>query len=104
MECSASLMQIIGERIVKCGYNQSSGELVKKNSTAVLFVLLGLALSGPTARASPRSSQTKAQKDAQKSYKKYSKQYNKQQKKQLKAEQKQMKKWNKEHQTKVTVI
>ncbi len=81
------------------GQNELHGELVKRVSAAVLFVLLGLTMSGLAAHASPRSSQTKSQKNAQKSYKKYSKQYNKQQKKQLKAQQKQMKKWNKNRPT-----
>ena len=75
------------------------GEPVRR--VFVLFVLLGLALSGPPVARAGR--QTKAQKDAQKSYKKYMKQYNKQQKKQLKAQEKQRKQWNRNHQTKTTV-
>ena len=78
---------------------------MKRVAACVLFVLLGLALSGPVAaHAGTKSPQTKSQKNAQKSWKKYSKQYNKQQKKELKAQKKQMKKWNKEHATKVSVI
>jgi hypothetical protein len=77
---------------------------VKRVAACILFVLLGLALSGPVAHAGTKSPQTKSQKNAQKSWKKYSKQYNKQQKKELKAQKKQMKKWNKEHATKVSVI
>ena len=77
---------------------------MKRVAACVLFVLLGLSLSGPVALAGTKSPQTKSQKNAQKSWKKYSKQYNKQQRKELKAQKKQMKKWNKEHATKVSVI
>jgi hypothetical protein len=76
---------------------------VKRATACVLFVLLGLALSGPAAHAGTRSSQTKAQKNSQKAWKNYSKQYEKQQKKELKAQKKQMKKWNKNHQTTISV-
>jgi hypothetical protein len=72
---------------------------VKRVSACVLFVLLGLALSGPVAHADTKSTQTKAQKNAQKSWKKYSKQQAKQQKKELKAQKKQRKKWNKNRPT-----
>lgn len=70
-----------------------------------LFVLLGLALTGPlVVHASPNSKQTEAQKKSQKEYKKYSKQQAKAQKKQFKAQKKQMKKWNKQHQDTTTTV
>jgi hypothetical protein len=79
------------------------GDLVKKITAYLLFVLLGLALSGPTvAHARTNSAQSDAQKQSQKQWKKYNKQQHKQQKKQLKEQKKQIKNWKKDHPTKVT--
>jgi hypothetical protein len=77
-------------------------KVVKRVTAYALFLLLGLTIAGPAFAHAPKM--TKAQKDAQKYYARYNKQYIKQQKKELKAQEKQMKKWNREHGTKVTVI
>ena len=78
------------------------GDLVKRVTACVLFVLLSLALSGPVSHASSRSAQD-AQKQSQRTWKQYSKQQRKEQKKELKAQKKAMKNWKKQHPTKVTV-
>ena len=76
---------------------------MKKVAACVLFVLLGLALSGPTvAHARTISTQTEAQKKTQKNWKKAGKRQAKAQKKQLKAQKKATKNWKKNHPTTIT--
>jgi hypothetical protein len=76
---------------------------VKKVAACVLFVLLGLALSGPTvAHARTISTQTEAQKKTQKNWKKAGKRQARAQKKQQKAQNKAAKKYNKNHPTRTT--
>jgi biopolymer transport protein ExbD len=78
---------------------------VKRIAACILFVLLALALSAPTAAHGstkyehPKAQNTKAQKKAQKQWKKQSKQQAKAQKKQLKGQRKGAKKSNKNHRT-----
>jgi alpha-glucuronidase len=68
-----------------------------------LFVLLGLALAGPTvAHARTVSAHDEAQKKTQKNWKKFSKQEHKQQKKQLKAQKKAAKHWKRDHPTTIS--
>jgi hypothetical protein len=75
---------------------------VKKITVGVLFVLLALMLSGPTAAHArtttehPKSKSSQAQKDAQKQWKKQNKQQTKAQKKQFKEQKKEGKKNTKE--------
>jgi hypothetical protein len=88
---------------VESSHNQFQGNLVKKVTACLLFVLLGLALTGPTvAHARTNSAQSDAQKQSQKQWKKYNKQLRKQQKKQSKEQKKQMKNWKKDHPTTIT--
>jgi hypothetical protein len=76
---------------------------VKRVIACLLFVLLGLALAGPTvAHARTVSAQSEAQKKTQKYWKKASKQQAKAQKKQQKAQNKAAKKYNKNHPTRTT--
>ena len=74
------------------------GELVKKVTACILFILLGLALSVPAvAHADSNSAHRKAVKNSQKSYKKSMKQQKKSQKKAQKSQKKAMKAWKKNH-------
>ncbi|MFZ0912150.1 MAG: hypothetical protein WBQ76_09205 [Candidatus Korobacteraceae bacterium] len=76
---------------------------MKKVAACVLFVLLGLALSGPTvAHARKVSAQSEAQKKTQKNWKKAGKRQAKAQKKQLKAQKKATKNWKKNHPTTIS--
>ena len=76
---------------------------MKKFTAGVLFVLLGLALSGPTvAHARTNTGQTQAQKNSEKNWKNANKQQAKAQKKQQKSQKKAEKKWNKSHPTTTT--
>jgi hypothetical protein len=76
---------------------------VKKFTACFLFVLLGLALSGPpSALASDKSSKIESPMNQTKQYKKYSKEQAKQQKKQAKAQKKEMKKLAQTHPTTTT--
>jgi hypothetical protein len=90
-------------RSVESSENRFQGDLVKKVTACVLFVLLGLALGGPTvAHARTNSTQTEAQKNSEKNWKKANKQQAKAQKKQQKAQNKAAKKYNKNHPTRTT--
>jgi hypothetical protein len=84
-------------RIVESSQSRFHGDVVRRVTACLLFVVLGLMLSGPTAAhaRTTKYKQTKAQKAAAKQYKKYSKQQAKQQKKQLKAQKKANQKFNK---------
>ena len=75
--------------------------MLRRVTACLLFLVLGLTLSGPTAAhaRTTKFKQTKAQKSAAKQQKKYSKQLAKQQKKQMKAQQKANKKFNKSRPT-----
>jgi hypothetical protein len=90
-------------RIVESSQSRFHGDVVRRVTAFLLFVVLGLAPFAPvTAHARTKVKQTKDQKAAAKQYKKYSKQQAKQQKKQLKAQQKANKKFNKSR-PKITV-
>jgi len=87
--------------IVESSQSRFHGDAVRRVTACLLFVVLGLTLSGPTAAhaRTTKYKQTKAQKAAAKQYKKYSKQQAKQQKKQLKAQKKANQKFNKSRPT-----
>lgn len=86
--------------VVKFRKSLLNGELVKKVTAFILFILLGLALSVPTvAHAGTNPSQRAAQKRSQKAYKKSMKQQKKAQKKAQKSQKKAMKDWKKTHRT-----
>lgn len=72
---------------------------MKKLTAYILFILLGLVLSVPSAvRADNGQAQTDSQKSAQKSYKQYQKDQKKLAKQQAKAQKKTQKEWANQHQ------